>query len=510
MSMPSWTSPRASAMTLPISRVIARARRSLCWAISAPNAYRISPRFGAGVRRHIGPAVSAALMAIATSAFVPCWKRPTTSRRVGRIAALEGLAGGGIDPLPGDEVAEGGGLDGGLGHGRRVYDAGQTRSMAIATEPPPPRHSVARPNRPSRRIELVGQRRDDPGAARADRVAERDRAAVDVDLRPVEAEGAAVGERLGGERLVDLDEVERLDRHLDPVEQAADALDRGEEQPLRFDLGLGVADDPGERREAEPLDRALAGDDGRGGAVGDPGRVAGGDRADVAAPRSSPSGRAKAGLSRASASIEESRRGPSSTLTRPSRGPSRRGRSPAPSRRRTGRHRWRRSPSGGEPSANASWSSRLTSSAMATRSAWVPMWQSSMAHHRPSWTVASISSPLPRRRPKRAPGTRYGAPFIDSIPPAIASSASPARISAAASMIALRPEPQTRLMVVAEVPFGRPALSAAWRAGAWPTPAWRTWPIRTSSTWARGRVEAGPFDGGPDRDATEFRGRHGR
>ena len=35
--------------------------------------------FGAGVRRHIGPAVSAALMAIATSAFVPCWKRPTTS-----------------------------------------------------------------------------------------------------------------------------------------------------------------------------------------------------------------------------------------------------------------------------------------------------------------------------------------------------------------------------------------------------------------------------------------------
>ena len=36
MSMPSWTSPRASASTLPISRVIARARRSLWSAIRAP------------------------------------------------------------------------------------------------------------------------------------------------------------------------------------------------------------------------------------------------------------------------------------------------------------------------------------------------------------------------------------------------------------------------------------------------------------------------------------------
>ncbi len=68
-----------------------------------------------------------------------------------------------------------------------------------------------------------------------------------------------------------------------------------------------------------------------------------------------------------------------------------------------------------------------------------------------------------------------------SIPPATAISASPARISAAASIIALRPDPQTRLIVVALVVTGSPARSAAWRAGAWPTPAWRTWPMRTSS-----------------------------
>jgi hypothetical protein len=63
--------------------------------------------------------------------------------------------------------------------------------------------------------------------------------------------------------------------------------------------------------------------------------------------------------------------------------------------------------------------------------------------------------------PKRAPGRRYGAVFIDSIPPATTRSASPARISEAASMMALSPEPHTRLIVVALVPSGRPAARAA-------------------------------------------------
>ena len=44
------------------------------------------------------------------------------------------------------------------------------------------------------------------------------------------------------------------------------------------------------------------------------------------------------------------------------------------------------------------------------------------------------------------------------MPPATTSSASPARISAAASMIALRPEPQTRLIVVALVVSGEARL----------------------------------------------------
>ncbi len=59
---------------------------------------------------------------------------------------------------------------------------------------------------------------------------------------------------------------------------------------------------------------------------------------------------------------------------------------------------------------------------------------------------------------------------MDSMPPATYRSPSPARIEAAANMIALRPEPQTRLMVVAGVVSARPARRSAWRAGAWPDP----------------------------------------
>ena len=46
----------------------------------------------------------------------------------------------------------------------------------------------------------------------------------------------------------------------------------------------------------------------------------------------------------------------------------------------------------------------------------------------------------------------------------------------------LSPERHTLLMVVACTVIGMPAATAAWRAVIWPCPAWRTWPIKTSST----------------------------
>ena len=45
--------------------------------------------------------------------------------------------------------------------------------------------------------------------------------------------------------------------------------------------------------------------------------------------------------------------------------------------------------------------------------------------------------------------------------------------------MALRPERQTLLTVVAGTVIGMPALTAAWRAVIWPAPAWITWPMNT-------------------------------
>ena len=74
-------------------------------------------------------------------------------------------------------------------------------------------------------------------------------------------------------------------------------------------------------------------------------------------------------------------------------------------------------------------------------------------------------------------------------------------------MIALSPEPQTRLIVVALVVSGRPALSAAWRAGAWPDAGLEDLAHEHVVDLDRRRVEARPLDGGTDRDAAELRGR---
>src|SRR5690606_35014446 len=71
-----------------------------------------------------------------------------------------------------------------------------------------------------------------------------------------------------------------------------------------------------------------------------------------------------------------------------------------------------------------------------------------------------------------------------SIPPATTTSASPARIAWYAIATVLRPEPHTLLTVTAPTEDGNPARIAAWRAGAWPTPAGSTHPINTSSTAA--------------------------
>ena len=66
--------------------------------------------------------------------------------------------------------------------------------------------------------------------------------------------------------------------------------------------------------------------------------------------------------------------------------------------------------------------------------------------------------------------------LIDSIPPVMPISRSPARIAWSAMPIERIPEAQTLLTVSEGTSFGMPALIWAWREGIWPWPACSTWP----------------------------------
>ena len=69
-----------------------------------------------------------------------------------------------------------------------------------------------------------------------------------------------------------------------------------------------------------------------------------------------------------------------------------------------------------------------------------------------------------------------------SMPPATTISALSAWSMSLANIIARIPEPHIFDSVTAPADCGRPAPSAAWRAGAWPWPAIRQLPISTSLT----------------------------
>src|SRR2546421_3482819 len=73
--------------------------------------------------------------------------------------------------------------------------------------------SGAEPAAPA--AQLVDQRGDEARPRHADRVTERDRAAVDVDDVVVDAQVAHGRESHGGERLVDLEQVDVGDRPVD-------------------------------------------------------------------------------------------------------------------------------------------------------------------------------------------------------------------------------------------------------------------------------------------------------
>ena len=177
MSMPSWTSPRASDRTLPISRVIARDEALLVLGhevgerehdLAALRRRRAAPHRPGGLggldgHRDVG---GRALL-----------EAPDDVAPVGRVAALERLAARGLDPLPGDEVPERrdvgrgrrGGRRGGLGHGCECRSAGAFVGRFAGSV-----RRARRPSRPSRRRPGTGSRgRSGPRGGRARGAASR-------------------------------------------------------------------------------------------------------------------------------------------------------------------------------------------------------------------------------------------------------------------------------------------------------------------------------------------------
>ena len=91
---------------------------------------------------------------------------------------------------------------------------------------PPPMHMVTTPSLGAAAVALEQQVPGHPRAGHAERVADRDRPAVDVEDVVVDAELVAAIERLAGEGLVQLPEVDVVDLQPLALEQARNGKDR--------------------------------------------------------------------------------------------------------------------------------------------------------------------------------------------------------------------------------------------------------------------------------------------
>src|SRR5258708_6045782 len=123
-------------------------------------------------------------------------------------------------------------------------------------------------------FELVEELDGELGAGAAEGVAEGNRAAVDVDLLLVEAKLADDRERLRGEGLVQLDQVDIRKREPSELERPRHRGDRTNSHDLRSHPGDGEADETRQWLQSQCIGLASLHDDDRGGAVARLRRVA--------------------------------------------------------------------------------------------------------------------------------------------------------------------------------------------------------------------------------------------
>ena len=130
-----------------------------------------------------------------------------------------------------------------------------TRSSASAIPWPTPMHMVASASLPPVALQLLGRGQREARARHAERMAERDRAAVGVHLRRVvgKAELAEHGEALRGEGLVQFDHVEVADLQAEALHQLLASGSRADAHDPRRNAGDGGAEHARPRRQAVAL-----------------------------------------------------------------------------------------------------------------------------------------------------------------------------------------------------------------------------------------------------------------
>src|SRR6266513_2583040 len=96
----------------------------------------------------------------------------------------------------------------------------------------------------------MDKRGEDLGAGAAERVTERDAAAVDVDLRGIELQLADAGDRLRGERFVQLDEIDLIDCQTGSLEGLLCRGNRAESHTAWIHTTYGRSNDPRHRRRS--------------------------------------------------------------------------------------------------------------------------------------------------------------------------------------------------------------------------------------------------------------------
>src|SRR6266849_6861742 len=123
---------------------------------------------------------------------------------------------------------------------------------------------------------LDGDRAHHPRAGHAERVADRDRAAVDVELLRIDAQAIAAVDDLRGERLVQLPHVDVVDLQAVTLQELGYRVDGTDAHLVRLAAGDGEAAEDELRANAEGLGAVHRHHERRAGAVGELRGIAGG------------------------------------------------------------------------------------------------------------------------------------------------------------------------------------------------------------------------------------------